>query len=75
MFGGSKKAPHIEEQDARDGQYRREWEYRSLAVIGIVNFDKQLNEHAQRGWELVNADSAGTTIYGFLRRRLKALGE
>jgi hypothetical protein len=69
MFGG-KKAPEIEAQDARDGEYLQEWEYRTLAIIGVVNFDKTLNEHAARGWELVNGNMAGTTHYGYLRRRL-----
>lgn len=69
MFGG-KKAPEIEAQDARDGDYGQEFEYRTLAIIGVVNFDKALNDHAARGWQLVNGSAAGTTHYGYLRRRL-----
>lgn len=70
MFSG-KKAPHIEEQDSRNDRYEKRYEYRTIAMIGIVQFDKMLNEHATVGWELVNATSAGTTLYGFLRRSLK----
>ena len=70
MFSG-KKAAHIEEQDSRNDRYEQRYEYRSIAVIGIVQFDKMLNEHAVGGWELVNGTSAGTTLYGFLRRPLK----
>ncbi len=69
MFGG-KKAPEIEAQDARDGEYKQEFEYRTLAVIGVVNFDKVLNDQAAKGWELVNGSMAGTTHYGYLRRRI-----
>lgn len=70
MFSG-KKAAHIEEQDSRNGQYQQRYEYRSIAMIGIAQFDKMLNEHAAAGWELVNGSAAGTTHFGYLRRELK----
>lgn len=70
MFG-AKKAPHIEEQDARNGQYQQRFEYRSIAMIGIVQFDKMLNEAAAAGWELVNGSAAGTTHFAYMRRELK----
>lgn len=71
MFGGPKKAPHIAEQDSRDHLYEQEYEYRTLAVLGVTQFDKDLNDHAARGWELVNGNMAGTAHYAFLRRKLK----
>ena len=71
MFSG-KKAPEIAEQDDRDGQYRQKWEYRVLAIIGAPTLQKELNDHAARGWELVNATMAGTAHYAYLRRERKS---
>jgi hypothetical protein len=70
MFGG-KKAPEIAAQDDRDEQYVQTYEYRTLAVLGAQAFDKELNAHAAKGWELVNGCMAGTAHYGYLRRRLQ----
>ncbi|MDZ4321557.1 MAG: hypothetical protein U1A07_22430 [Phenylobacterium sp.] len=69
MFGG-KKAPVIEEQDSRDSQYAQRFEYKTLAILGVIPFDKTLHDHAARGWELVNGCMAGTLHYGYLRRPL-----
>ena len=69
MFGG-KKAPVIAEQETRDDLYQQVWEYKTLAILGVTNVDKELNAHAARGWELVSAMMAGTIHYAYMRRRL-----
>ncbi|OYX72943.1 MAG: hypothetical protein B7Y81_04285 [Caulobacter sp. 32-67-35] len=69
MFGG-KKAPVVAEQDSRDGQYTHRFEYKTLAILGAAQFDKTLNEHAAKGWDLVSGCMAGTVHYGYLRRPL-----
>lgn len=65
-----KKAPEIAAQDARDHLYSQTHEYRVLAVLGAMTMQKDLNDHAARGWELVNATMAGTAHFAYLRRRL-----
>lgn len=49
--------------------YTQEYEYKTLVILGAPNFDRELNDHAARGWELVNGCMAGTMHYGYLRRR------
>lgn len=68
MFGG-RKAPVIAEQDSRDENYIQEYEYKTIVILGAPNFDRELNDHAARGWELVSGCMAGTMHYGYLRRR------
>lgn len=70
MFGG-KKAPVIAEQDSRDDQYTPIFEYKTLAVLGVVLFDKTVNGHAAKGLEMINGCMAGTLHYGYMCRPLK----
>lgn len=69
MFG-SKKSDLYADQDARNGDHKQEYEYRTIAMIGAAGFDKMMNERAAEGWELVNGCMAGTTHYGYLRRKV-----
>ncbi len=69
MFGG-KQNPVFADQEARNGQYVRSYEYRTISALGVSNFDKIVNEDAEKGWELVNGCMAGTAHYGYMRRAL-----
>lgn len=70
MFGGRKSLAVEGVEDASD--YDQAYEYKTLAVMGAVAFDKELNAEARRGWELVNGCMAGAVHYGYLRRAVRA---
>ncbi len=74
MFG---KKPNPAEalysdQNSRNGNYRHDYEYRTIVGFGQEQFDLALNEHASVGWELVglhvNAGGPSTSFYATLRR-------
>lgn len=72
MFGSKK--PHQPEPFDNEG-YDRAFEYQAIACMGINAFNKQVNEMAMKGWELINGCMAGTVHYGYLRRSINRPGE
>lgn len=74
MFG-SKKPAQPEPAPFDNEGYERTHEYQVIACLGINAFNKQVNEMAMKGWELINGCMAGTAHYGYLRRPIKRPGE
>lgn len=67
MFGNKRAAPATPD----DTGYDQEFEYHAAAYLGINAFNSGVNEHARKGWELVNGAMAGTAHYAYMRRRLR----
>lgn len=67
----SKAPPPAPTVDPRDEGWAHAWEYKTLVTLGVEKFDVELNDHAKRGWELINGCMAGTAHYGYLRRPIR----
>jgi hypothetical protein len=43
-------------------------------AVGAPAFNKEVNELAAKGWELINGSAASTLHHGYMRRSLKRTG-
>jgi len=66
MFGGKKEAQY----PWNEPEGEAEFEFYTIASLGVDNFNKDVNALARRGWELIGGCMAGTAHYGYLRRRV-----